>query len=65
LLAGYEGIKKREKTIPLQGRLRLAEAAGRLIDLYTATKKTDELKRWQAERAMYPEAKGSPLPERK
>jgi serine/threonine protein kinase len=37
LLAGYNGLKKREKSIPPQGRPRLAEAADRLIELYTAT----------------------------
>jgi tetratricopeptide (TPR) repeat protein len=65
LLAGYEGMKQREKTIPPQGRPRLAEAAGRLVRLYTATNKKDELKRWQAEGARYPEAGNSPLPEKK
>jgi hypothetical protein len=58
-------MKLKEKTIPPQGRPRLAETAGRLVDLYTATKKTGELKRWQAERALYPEARKSPPPEKK
>jgi hypothetical protein len=58
-------MKQREKTIPPQGRSRLTEAAGRLVDLYTATNKTEELKRWQAERALYPEARKSPPPEKK
>jgi hypothetical protein len=65
LLAGYEGLKKREKTIQPVHRSRLAEAAGRLVDLYTATNRPDELKRWQAERALYPEHRNSPLPETK
>jgi serine/threonine protein kinase/tetratricopeptide (TPR) repeat protein len=55
LLAGYEGMKKREKTIPLDSQARLAEAADRLVAMYTATKKSDELKKWQAERAKYPQ----------
>jgi len=60
LLAGYEGMKQREKTIPPQGQVRLPEALDRLIELSTATHKPDEAKKWQAERAKYPEA--GPLP---
>jgi serine/threonine protein kinase len=54
LLAGYEGIKHREKTIPTQGKVRIPEALDRLIELYTETSKPDEAKKWQAERAKYP-----------
>jgi hypothetical protein len=36
LLAGYEGMKKREATIPPQGMDRLPEAALRLVQLYEA-----------------------------
>ena len=50
LLAGYEGMKQREKTIPPQGRPRLPEAIDRLIELYTATNKPDETKKWQTEK---------------
>jgi hypothetical protein len=57
LLQGYEGMKQREKTIPLEGAIRVPEALDRLIDLYTATNKPDEVKKWRAERAKYPEAK--------
>ena len=35
LLAGYEGMKQREKTIPALGNIRLPEALERLVDLYT------------------------------
>jgi eukaryotic-like serine/threonine-protein kinase len=59
LLAGYEGMKQREKTIPPQGNTRLPEALDRLIELYTATNKPDEVKKWLVERAKYPPA---PLP---
>jgi hypothetical protein len=38
LLAGYEGMKQRAKTIPPQGLVRIPEALDRLIDRYTATK---------------------------
>jgi len=33
LLAGYEGLKQREKTIPPQGQIHLPEALDRLIEL--------------------------------
>jgi hypothetical protein len=57
LLKGYEGMKAREKTIPPQTSIRIPEAINRLIKLYTATNKPDEVKKWQAERAEYPPAK--------
>ena len=50
LLAGYEGIKKQENAIPPAARIRLNEAIDRLIELYAATGKPDELKKWQIER---------------
>ncbi|MEZ0263476.1 MAG: tetratricopeptide repeat protein [Phycisphaerae bacterium] len=61
MLAGYEGMKLRETTIPAQGRIRLPEAAGRLVELYTATNKPDEAKMWQAERATYRAAMTQPV----
>ena len=60
LLKGYEEMKQREKTIPEQGKIRLPEALDRLIELYTATNKPDDVKKWQAERAKYPEAAPPP-----
>jgi serine/threonine protein kinase len=57
LLKGYEGMRQREKTIPPQSSTRLPEALDRLIELYTATNKPDEVKKWQAERAKYPQTK--------
>ena len=60
LLAGYEGMKQREKTIPPPAEHRLPEALDRLIDLSTATNKPDDVKKWQAERAKYPEAAPTP-----
>jgi tetratricopeptide (TPR) repeat protein len=57
LRKGYEGMKQREKTIPPEGKVRLPEALDRLIELYTATNKPDEVRRWRAERVKYPEAK--------
>jgi hypothetical protein len=65
LLAGYQGIKEREKTIPLISRARLPEAADRLVALYTATNKPDEVKKWQTERAQYPGARTTSPAEKK
>jgi hypothetical protein len=63
LLKGYDGMKRREKTIPPESRVRLSEALDRLIDFYTVTNKPDEVKKWQAERARYPTA--APMPGKK
>jgi hypothetical protein len=60
LRRSYEGMKPREKSIPPQGRTRLAEAVDRLVALYTAINKPDEVKRWQAERAKYRELLPAP-----
>ena len=51
LLKGYRGMKERETTIPPIGKDRVPEALNRLIDLYTAANKPDEVRKWQAERA--------------
>jgi tetratricopeptide (TPR) repeat protein len=48
LTEGYEGMKRREKTIPPQGKVRLIEAAERLVDLFEATGRKDEAKKWTA-----------------
>lgn len=55
LLKGYEGMKTCEETIPPQASTHLPEALDRLIELYTATNQPDEAKKWQAERAKYPD----------
>ena len=44
----------RERRSRRQGRIRLPEALDRLIELYTATNKPEEAKKWRAERAKYP-----------
>jgi tetratricopeptide (TPR) repeat protein len=44
LLAGYEGMKKQEAKIPAQGKVRLTEAEGRLIELFEATREKTETK---------------------
>ncbi|MBX7106706.1 MAG: tetratricopeptide repeat protein, partial [Gemmataceae bacterium] len=66
LLKGYEGMKAREKTIPPQGSPRIPEALDRLVKLYTATNKPDELKKYQQLRANYPTPKEvAPMPKEK
>jgi tetratricopeptide (TPR) repeat protein len=59
LLTGYEGMRAREAMIPRTdgGELRIPEALDRLIELYTATNKPEEAKRWRTERAKYPETR--------
>jgi hypothetical protein len=54
LLAGYEGMLKREKQIPPQARERLSETVDRLVQVSEALDQPEEAKRWMAERAKYP-----------
>ncbi len=49
LLAGYEGMKQREKTISPESKARLAEALERLVELHEATEKPDEAAKWCTE----------------
>ena len=64
LVAGYEGLKQREKSIPPQGATRLPEALDRLIELSTATNNPDQIKKWQAEREKYPASVVTPQPKK-
>jgi tetratricopeptide (TPR) repeat protein len=57
LVSGYEGMKLQEKMIPGQGASCIPAALDRLIELYTAMSRPDEVKKWQTERAKYPAAK--------
>jgi hypothetical protein len=52
-------MKVWQGTIPKSGGgdPRIPEALDRLIELYTATNKPDEVKKWQAERAKHPKTK--------
>lgn len=56
LLKGYEGMKAREKTIPPQGKSLLPEALDRLIQFYTETNQSEEVKKWLAEKLKLPKA---------
>ena len=57
LLKGVQGLKQRQKAIPAFGLVRVSDAIDRLIELYTATNKPEDVKKWQAERAKYAPAK--------
>ncbi len=46
-------MKARAKAIPPAASPRLPEALDRLIELYAATNKPEEVKKWRAERARY------------
>jgi hypothetical protein len=52
-------MEAREKSIPPQGATRIPEALDRLIELYTATNKPEEVRKWRAERARYDKGAGS------
>ncbi len=47
ILAGYEGMKARLVRIPASGIPRLAEAAGRVVELYEAWGKADLAATWR------------------
>jgi serine/threonine protein kinase len=49
LRQGYQGMKERESKIPPQGKVRLKEAAERLVRLYEATGKKDQAEKWRKE----------------
>jgi hypothetical protein len=51
LSEGYEGMKQREKTIPPKSKVRLIEAAERLVKLHEATGNAAEAERWRKELA--------------
>jgi eukaryotic-like serine/threonine-protein kinase len=53
LLAGYKGMKEREKSIPQPARMRLTETLNWLIELYTGLEQPAEVQKWQAELANY------------
>ncbi len=65
LLKGYEGMKQREKLIPPQAAIRIHEAVDRMIALYTALEKPDEVKTWTAVKAELPKTESAKPPEKK
>ncbi len=51
LFSGYEGMKQRENSIPVAGKVRLGEALKRLGELYEATGDTDKAVEWKKKMA--------------
>ena len=49
LLAGYEGMKQRERSVSPEARARLTEGAARLVELYEATSRADDAAKWRKE----------------
>ena len=47
LVAGYEGMKEREATIPAAGKVRLKEALERLVQICEATGQPDQTAKWK------------------
>ena len=47
LIAGFQGLKQRETTIPRSAKVRLTEARKRLVQLYESTGKPDEAAKWR------------------
>jgi hypothetical protein len=47
ILAGYEELKAREAKIPMVGKPRLNEAARRVVQLYEAWEKPDQVALWK------------------
>ena len=60
-----QGMKARAKAIPPAASPRITEALDRLIELYSATNKPDEVREWRAERARYDKDAGSKTVEKK
>ncbi len=60
LLAGYDGMKRQEDKIPAQGKVRLTEAAVRLVQLYEATGKPGEAAKWRKELEAIPATQKTP-----
>jgi eukaryotic-like serine/threonine-protein kinase len=49
LIRGYEGMKKREATMPASGKVYLTEVLERLVQVYEAMNKPDEAAKWRRE----------------
>jgi hypothetical protein len=49
LLAGYEGMKQRQRNIPPQRKIQLVYSLQRLVQLYDALEKKDETAKWRKE----------------
>jgi tetratricopeptide (TPR) repeat protein len=60
LLAGYKGLKAKGAATPFWGKYYLPDTLEWLTQLYEATNKPDEAKKWRDERAKYSDAGSMP-----
>jgi tetratricopeptide (TPR) repeat protein len=56
LLSGYEGMKRREQSIPTVGKARIPEALHRLVQLYEATGQPEKAAEWNKKLAEFDQA---------
>ena len=63
LMAGYDGLKHREKAVPPQSKVFLIEATRQLVQLYEAKGNADEAKKWR--KRSKPRKQASLRPQRK
>ncbi len=54
LVAGYDGMKQREASIPPEFAIRIPETIDRLVDYYTFVDNSDEIRKYRDLRAAYP-----------
>jgi len=52
LIDGYKGMKHRQNSIPHADQVHVQKAIDRLIELYQATEKPDEVKKWTEEKSL-------------
>ncbi|MBI2927182.1 MAG: hypothetical protein HYY24_15930 [Verrucomicrobia bacterium] len=62
LLSGYEGMKQREDKIPPAGRPRLKETIQRLVQLYDATGRSDQVAEWKQKLTEFEKAESEKKP---
>lgn len=53
LVAGYEGMKQCDATIPSNGKSLILDTLDLLIELYTSMEKPEEVEKWQVEQKRY------------
>jgi eukaryotic-like serine/threonine-protein kinase len=56
MIAGYEGMKQRESTIPPAGKFRVYQGLDRLIELYSLLEKSEQVETYRQLRSTYPPA---------
>ena len=61
LLSGYEGMKTREASIPPKDKVRLSQAAERVVKLYEAWGKPDRAAKWRKELESRKEVEKTPV----